>query len=259
MSEAVETRIAKNLESIRERVRIAAERSHRDPAEVELVAVTKSAHLEYVAALVRAGQKILAENRARQLKERAEQLPQLLDKDLQGVQWDMVGHLQRNKVKFVLPHVRCIHSVDSLPLIETLQRNCERNRMTVRILLEVNCSAEPTKYGLPAGSVQALVEELRDFDRLELIGLMTMAPIVEDMEETRPFFARLREIAEDLRSEGLAGSAFKHLSMGMSGDYPVAVEEGATMIRLGTAIFEGLPPLKDEFSDKIDVESGTGE
>ncbi len=151
----------------------------------------------------------------------------------------MIGHLQRNKVKALLPIVEYIHSVDSLRLAEEINTAAARLGLDrkVKIFLQVNTSEEKQKFGLAVGAVSALTEQIITLPNLQVVGLMTMAPQVDDPEQCRFCFARLREIFEDLRSEKIAGREFRHLSMGMSNDYVVAVEEGATMLRIGSALF----------------------
>ena len=154
--------------------------------------------------------------------------------------WHMVGHLQRNKVKQLLPVVGYIHSVDSLRLAEEINTNAARLGLVnkVKIFLEVNTSQEKQKTGLAVGAVEALAEQVVTLPNLEMVGLMTMAPLTEDMDKCRFCFVRLREIFEEMRGKNIVGAQFEHLSMGMSQDYVAAVEEGATMVRIGTAIFE---------------------
>src|SRR6185295_15831290 len=166
------------------------------------------------------------------------------------LRWHMIGHLQRNKVKPVMTLCRYIHSVDSLRLAEEIQEEAERlNAATagssgatvkpppMQVLLEVNVAGEGTKFGVAVGAAQHLAEQIDTMDDVHLVGLMCMAPFSSNPEDARPVFVRLREIYEEIRFRKIGGDRFRHLSMGMSGDYQVAIEEGATMVRLGTAVF----------------------
>ena len=152
----------------------------------------------------------------------------------------MIGHLQRNKVKPILKSVEMIHSVDSLRLAEEINTTAARIGLNhrVKILMQVNTSKEKQKYGLAVGAVNALAEQIMTLPNLEICGLMTMAPLTEDMELCRFCFVRLREVFEELSGEKIVGPAFQHLSMGMTQDYPIAIESGATIIRIGSAFFE---------------------
>src|ERR1035437_7692370 len=185
--------------------------------------------------------------RVQQLQQRAAQIDEWLvrqqgktEKKLPApgsVRWHMVGHLQRNKVKPVMQLCSMIHSVDSLRLAEEIQDDAERSKKPMAILLEVNVGQENSKFGVAVGAALHLAEQIDTMDEVLLVGLMCLAPYSADPERARPIFARLREIFEEIRFRKIGGEKFKHLSMGMSGDYRVAIEEGATMIRLGTAIF----------------------
>jgi pyridoxal phosphate enzyme (YggS family) len=154
--------------------------------------------------------------------------------------WHMIGHLQRNKVRPLLPWVHTVHSLDSLRLAEEISAEAARIARTVPVLIEVNVSGEKSKYGIAVGAVSHLVEHINPLPGLKIVGLMTIAPLVDDPEQVRPNFVRLREIFEDMRAERVVGPQFRELSMGMSNDFEVAIEEGATIIRLGRALFEGV-------------------
>ncbi len=149
----------------------------------------------------------------------------------------MIGHLQRNKVKAVLPWVTMIHSVDSLRLAEEINAQAGRLGQKADVLMQVNVSGEKSKFGLAVGAATHFAEQLSSMENLNLAGLMTMAPLVDDAEKTRPWFARLRELLEDMQGERVVPNGFVHLSMGMSQDFEVAIEEGATIVRIGTALF----------------------
>jgi len=235
-------KIAKNLQAIRERVAQAAQRAGRSPNEIAVLAVTKTVDLDTIKNLIDAGVTELAENRAQRLCQRAEEVGAYLQRrrnELPGpVRWHMIGHLQRNKVKKVLEVAESIHSVDSLRLAEEINSRAEQAGRTVDILLEVNCSQEAQKYGVAVGAAVHLAEMICTLKHVRLRGLMTMAPMVKDPEGARPAFVRLRELFEEMRGEKIGGEDFRHLSMGMSQDFPVAVEEGATILRIGSAIFQ---------------------
>jgi pyridoxal phosphate enzyme (YggS family) len=239
---ASRARIEKNLRRIREEIAAACERSRRPPEEVCLVAVTKAVDLPTIKNLLDAGVTELGENRVQQLVARAADIDAYLQRRRNAlpapVRWHMVGHLQRNKVRNVLDCVEVIHSVDSLRLAEEINVRAERAGRVVDVLLQVNCSQEEQKFGVAVGAALHLGELIGTLKSLRLLGLMTMAPLVSDPAKARPTFTRLREVFEEMRNEKIGGQAFRHLSMGMSQDYAVAVEEGATILRIGTALFE---------------------
>jgi len=235
-------RIEKNLQRIRETIDAACSRRGRSGDEVKLVAVTKSVDVETIRNLLDAGVTELGESRAQQLAERAGEIAAHLQRrrnELPApVRWHMIGHLQRNKVKAVLEAASVIHSVDSLRLAEEINARCERLDRRMDVLLEINCSGEQQKYGCAVGAALHLGELICTLKHLRLVGLMTMAPLSENPEDARASFVRLRELFEEMQGEKIGGGSLRELSMGMSQDYRVAVEEGATMVRIGTALFE---------------------
>ena len=235
-------RIERNLHLIRKNVEVACAKAGRLPEEVSLVAVTKSVDVESIKALLDAGVVELGENRVQQLVARASELDGYVRRrrsPLAGpVRWHMVGHLQRNKVKRVLEWVEVIHSVDSLRLAEELSNRAQQMGRSIDVFLQVNCSQERQKHGCAVGAATHLGEMISTLPRLRLIGLMTIGPLVADPDGARFAFRRLREIFDEMRHEGIGGEDFRHLSMGMSNDYMVAVEEGATILRIGTALFQ---------------------
>jgi len=241
-------KIAENLRRIREEIAEACARVRRNPGEVRIVAVTKSVEVDTIRLLMDMGLSDFAESRVQELVRRSAMIEESIlrrQELVQGTQslcpcWHMVGHLQRNKVKQITPIVEYIHSVDSLRLAEEINTCAAKLGMSqkVKLFLQVNTSQEKQKFGLAVGAVAALAEQIMTLPNLEIVGLMTMAPLTEDQELCRFCFARLREIFEELRGEKVCGPAFRHLSMGMSQDYVTAVEQGATMLRIGTAIFE---------------------
>ncbi len=227
-----ESQIAANLERLREQIDAACRRAGRSPSDVLLVAVTKSARLEWIEALVACGVRDLGESRPQQLLDRAAAIST-------PVRWHLIGHLQRNKVRKVLPVVHCLHSVDSLALATRIDGLAAELGLRPRILLEANVSGEAAKDGFAPDQLAVEWPALCGLTHVEIRGLMTMAPFSENADDARETFRRLRELRERL-----AGSPdsppLAQLSMGMSGDFEVAIEEGATMIRVGTSLFEGL-------------------
>ena len=233
-----------NLKAVRQRIAEAAVKARRDPAGIQLVVVTKGQPISAVRQAIELGELDLGESRVQDLRERAatagEFLAQCSEGLHRGVRWHMIGHLQRNKVKSLLPLVHMVHSVDTLRLAEAIDETARKlTGQPVPILLEVNCSGERQKFGVPVGAVQHLAEQISSLKGVQLLGVMTMAPVVDDAEKARPTFIRMRELFEEMVRCRWAGPTFRHLSMGMSQDYGVAIEEGATIVRIGTAIFQG--------------------
>ena len=241
-------KLSENLKRVRERIARACERDGRRPEDVRLVAVTKMVEIDVIRTALEMGLDDLGENRVQELIKRAGMLHEHLTRrrklELDEVpsepRWHMIGHLQRNKVRPLLPWAHPIHSLDSLRLAEEISAEATRINRTVPVLIEVNVAGEKTKYGVAVGAVSHLAEHIITLPGLKVVGLMTMAPLVEDPEAARPHFVRLREIFEDMKSERIVGPEFRELSIGMSSDFTVAVEEGATMVRIGRALFEGV-------------------
>ncbi len=235
-------KIRKNLQRIGDDISAACAKAGRSEQDIRVVAVTKSVDSETVRNVIDAGLTELGESRPQQLTARAQQLDDSLKRRRTEVpvqvRWHLVGHLQRNKARQVLGFADLIHSVDSLRLAEELHRRAEQTGDVVEVLLQVNCSKEQQKHGCAVGAATHLAEMMCSLKHLRLLGLMTMAPLSDDPENARPAFVRLRELFEEIRHDGLGGEHFRHLSMGMSQDYRVAVEEGATILRIGTALFE---------------------
>jgi pyridoxal phosphate enzyme (YggS family) len=211
----------------------ACARSGRARQEVTLVAVTKTIAPSIAAALPELGVVHLGESRPQELWRKAELLPKT-------VHWHLVGHLQRNKIERILPLVRLIHSVDSLRLLEALEKEAARQGRVVDALFEVNASGESNKHGFSLEEVPALLPTVAVLRHVRLRGFMTMAALEEDVERCRPTFAALRTLRDHLRGEIAPPHTLEDLSMGMSNDFEVAIEEGATLVRIGTALFEGL-------------------
>jgi PLP dependent protein len=218
--------LEKNYRKVLKSISEAALRSGRDPDSVKLVAVTKTVGLEEVRRAADLGICDFGENRVQDAARKVESMP--------GVRWHFIGHLQSNKVKDVLPAYSLIHSLDRLSLAESLQRGAEKLGLDPEVLIQVNVSAEKSKFGLAPEDFPGFLKKISSFDRLLVRGLMTMAPFVDDPEETRPCFEMLRRLRDENAKPGLE---LPELSMGMTNDYVIAVEEGATMVRIGSALF----------------------
>ncbi len=239
------TRIADRIKRLEETINSACAGAGREPDEVKLVVVTKSATIEAIKQVIRLGMVELGENRVQQLKKVSAEVNELLQESEgdshqdRQVNWHMIGHLQRNKVSQVLPIASLIHSVDTLRLAEEINNSAAKLNLCPRILLQVNTSEEPQKYGVPVGAATHLAEQIETLPNLNLIGLMTMAPLTRNKDTVRACFTRARELFIEMQGEKIAGPQFTELSMGMSSDYEIAIEEGATILRVGSAIFAG--------------------
>ncbi len=233
MTSEIRKQLEENLSSIRERIAQACQVSGRPVSEVTLIAVTKYAELDWVRELIDLGIRDLGEARPQQLVTRARELSE-------DICWHLIGHLQRNKAEDILPFTRMIHSVDSVRLFEHLAKCAVKRQSKPRILLEVNVSGEQSKDGFDPTELLAAWPKIQTCDSLEISGLMTMAPLGDNAEVARPVFRRLRELRDRLRAESDGRWQLPELSMGMSGDFEIGIEEGATLIRLGSCLFEGL-------------------
>lgn len=231
--ESVAEILRNRLAEVEGRLAAACSRAGRQRADVTLVAVTKTVGVETAGALLNLGVRNLAENRPQELWKKVEALP---DAD-----WHLIGHLQRNKIERTLPLVTLIHAVDSVRLLEALEAEGKRRGAVVPVLLEVNASGESAKQGFAPEAVPALAETINALTAVQVRGLMGMAAFVADPQATRPTFARIRELLEMLQPRcDRPRQPLTELSLGMSNDFEVAVEEGATLVRLGTVLFEGL-------------------
>lgn len=252
-AKSTDTGLAERLASVRERIAAACARARRPADEVTLVAVTKSAPVEQVMELVSLGVADLGENRVQQLVQRAVQVNEWHAREAARpgakvaakLRWHMIGHLQRNKVKPVLPLVTAVHAIDSLRLAEEIDVQAAKLGRRIPVMLQLNASEEPQKYGVAVGAAVHLGEQVASMPNVQLVGLMTMAAFGADEKTTRFTFSRTREVFEEMRWHKLGGSAFKHLSMGMSNDFEIAIEEGATLVRIGTTLF-GTPTRDSE-------------
>jgi len=223
--------IAENLRTIEEKIRDAAMRAGRKAGEIKLVAVSKTVGIEKIEEAINAGITLLGENR---VQEAAKKIQDLKFKIQRSVEWHMVGHLQKNKAKLAVRLFDLIHSLDSLELAERLNQYAMQADKVQRVLVQVKLSEEETKHGIPVDQAVRLIEQVQSLEHLRIDGLMTLPPYFDDPEDVRQYFRRLREFRDDLQGRGYA---LPELSMGMSHDFEVAIEEGATMVRIGTAIF----------------------
>jgi len=227
--------LAENLEAIRQRIKAACDRSEREPNSVTLLAVAKSQPPEIVTAAAALGLNFFGENKIQEAKVKIPLCPGKL-------RWHFIGHLQSNKCRDAVEFFEMIQSVDSLPLAQEINKRCEQAAKTMPVLLEVNVAGEASKFGCQPERLLAELKEMHALPRLEIRGLMTVPPWSLEPEKARPHFQQLRELKT--RCEQVVGAPLPHLSMGMSGDFEAAIEEGATMVRLGTALFGQRPKLK---------------
>ncbi len=224
--------IRRNLETVREKIAAATKRSGRSPDSVELVCVTKTVGPDEIREAAACGVIRIGENRVQDARRKKNILADL------SVDWDLIGHLQTNKINAALEIFGFIHSVDSLKLAKEIGVRAASRGVALPVLLEVNVFGEESKFGFHPNDIEAEIDEIGAVQGIEVQGLMTMAPWYDDPEDTRPGFAALRKLGEKLRDRGVPGFSFRHLSMGMTNDYEVAVEEGATLVRIGSAIFK---------------------
>ena len=222
--------LAENLQNVEERIQAACARANRDRNEVTLIAVSKTKPVSMLEEVYAEGIRCFGENKVQELTEKHDKLPS-------DVKWHMIGHLQRNKVKYIVDKVDLIHSVDSVRLAETIEQEAVKKDVIVPVLVEVNVAEEDSKFGLKVNEVLSIIEEISKFPHIRIKGLMTIAPYVENPEENRPIFARLRKLSVDIAEKNIDNVSVEILSMGMTNDYEVAIEEGATMVRVGTGIF----------------------
>ena len=217
------------IEHVEQRIEEVCKRSGRKREEIQLVAVTKYVSVAKTSQVLDAGLLHLGENRWQNAEDKWNQLHE------RGI-WHFIGHLQTNKVKDVIGKFEYIHSLDRLSLAKEIQKKASSMDIRVKVLVQVNISGEESKYGLPPEQVDSFFEQISAFSNLEVVGLMTMAPEVDHAEMTRPVFRGLRELRDDINNRGLTKNPLTHLSMGMSGDFEIAIEEGATFVRLGSIL-----------------------
>ena len=222
--------IRENLRQVQENIELSCKLTGRDPSEVRLIAVSKTKPLEALREAYDAGARDFGENKVQELMDKIPNMPS-------DVRWHMIGHLQRNKVKYLIGKVELIHSVDSLRLAEEISKESVKAGVVTKILMEVNVAQEETKFGTTTAEAVALAEAMGKLPGISLQGLMTIAPYVTDPEENREIFVKLRQLAVDISAKNIDNVTMSVLSMGMTGDYCVAVTEGATYVRVGTGIF----------------------
>lgn len=223
--------IALNLQRVYDRIEKTAKGIGRDPRGIIVVAATKNALVSEIQEVAKANLKIVGENRVQDMLKKREELGD-------EVVWHFIGHLQRNKVKYIVEFVDLIQSVDSLPLAREIAKQALKIGKRQKILVEVNVSREESKYGLPPDSLFEFLTEISKMKSLQVQGLMTLAPLVEDKELTRPVFRSLKALAEKVKEAKIKNIEMRYLSMGMTNDFEVAIEEGSNMVRIGTAIFK---------------------
>lgn len=231
--------LERNLEAIRDRIAGACRRVGRDPSEVELLPVSKTVPAERLRLVYAAGARKLGENKVQEAREKAEELSDLAD-----LRWAVIGNLQTNKAKYVARFAHEFHALDRLKVAEELDRRLQKEGRGLDVYVQVNSSAEASKYGLAPDDVLAFVKELPAFTSLRVRGLMTLALFSDDMHRVRRCFVIMRELQARLQQDAPDGLSFDQLSMGMSGDFEVAIEEGSTVVRVGQSIF-GARPLPD--------------
>lgn len=222
--------IAKNLEELHKEIEIAAGKAGRNPEEIKLVAVTKTVELERIREALEAGVNVIGENRVQEARSKYEHLPQ-------NIEWHLIGSLQTNKVKQAVQMFDLIHSVDRAPLAEEISKQSLKLDKIMNILIQINISGEESKHGAALAEAEELVRYAAALPGVKVKGLMTIAPFVDDPEETRLVFRGLKKVQEELQAKNIPGAELNYLSMGMTNDFMVAIEEGANIIRVGSGIF----------------------
>lgn len=222
--------IQENLSKVEEKIRQACIRAGRNPEDVTLIAVSKTKPIEMVEEAIACGKREFGENKAQEMKQKCDVLPK-------DIKWHFIGHLQTNKVKYVVGRAFLIHSVDSYHLAEAIEAESAKKDVISHILIEVNVAQEESKFGLKLEETLDLIQKTAKLPHLRIDGLMTIAPFVENPEQNRTIFRKLRELSVDIAKKNIDNVSMSVLSMGMTNDYEVAVEEGATYVRVGTGIF----------------------
>lgn len=222
--------VVENLAEVEKHICEACARAGRSRDEVTLIAVSKTKPVSMIEELLPGGTRDFGENKVQELVDKYEVLPK-------DIHWHLIGHLQRNKVKYVVDKACLIHSVDSMRLAETISEEGVKKGVTVPVLIEVNVAGEESKFGVTLEETEGLVREIAKLPSIQIKGLMIIAPYVEDPEENRVHFSRLKQLSVDIKNKNIDNVSMDVLSMGMTGDYQVAIEEGATMVRVGTGIF----------------------
>ncbi|MDY5576435.1 MAG: YggS family pyridoxal phosphate-dependent enzyme [Lachnospiraceae bacterium] len=231
--------LVENYEHVLQEVKEACERVGRSEDEVTLIAVSKTKPVSDIWELYQHGVREFGENKVQELCDKYEELPK-------DIKWHMIGHLQRNKVKYVVDKVTMIHSVDSVRLAQTIEEEAAKKDVVVNILIEVNVAEEESKFGLKMEETLEMIREIAVFSHIRIKGLMTIAPFVENEEDNRIYFRKLKQLAVDIKEKNIDNVSMDLLSMGMTGDYRTAIEEGASHVRVGTGIFgERIYKLKE--------------
>lgn len=226
--------IYENIKDIEENILKACKKAGRNRDEVTLIAVSKTQTIDKIEEVLETGILNLGENKVQELVSKIEALNQ--DKH-KNIKWHMIGHLQRNKVKYIVDKVALIHSVDSVRLAKQIEKEAKKCDVEVDVLMEVNIANDPNKFGFKEDEVYSAILEIAKLKHINIKGLMTIAPYVEDPEDNRVYFSKMKQLSVDIDAKNIDNVSMETLSMGMTGDYRVAIEEGATMVRIGTAIF----------------------
>lgn len=222
--------LKENLAQVEKNISEACMRTGRDRGEVTLIAVSKTKPVEMLLTIYDEGIRDFGENKVQELCDKIPQMPN-------DVKWHMIGHLQRNKVKNIVGNTTLIHSVDTYRLAEEINIQAKKKKTTVPVLVEVNIAQEESKYGISEEDAVLLVEDIAKLENIKIKGLMTIAPNVSNPEDNRPYFRKIKQLSVDIRNKNIDNVSMEILSMGMTGDYVVAIEEGATIVRVGTGIF----------------------
>lgn len=222
--------IKNNIESVQNNIKNACAKSGRDTNTAHLIAVSKTKPVSMLQQAYDAGMRDFGENKVQEILEKYDQLPG-------DIRWHMIGHLQRNKVKYIIDKVCLIHSVDSLRLAEEISKEAVKHNLTMPILIELNIAEEDSKFGLTFEECEEMIRKISALPNIQIKGLMTVAPFVEDAEENRQYFKTMKQLSVDIMTKNIDNVCMDILSMGMTGDYEVAIEEGATHVRVGTGIF----------------------
>ncbi len=222
--------LKENLRNVESQIQASCEKSGRQREDVTLIAVSKTKPVELLQEAYDAGVRDFGENKVQEICDKYDRLPS-------DIRWHMIGHLQRNKVKHIIDKVCMIHSVDSYRLAEEINIHAKKHKLVMPVLIEVNIAQEQTKFGVSKDDAMQLTEEAAHLDSIQIQGLMAVAPYVENAEENRKYFRELAKLAVDIRAKNIDNVVMRVLSMGMTGDYAVAIEEGAAMVRVGTGIF----------------------
>ena len=222
--------IRENIEIVEKNIEKACERAGRDRKDVTLIAVSKTKPVSDIRLAMECGMRVFGENKVQEIRDKTEEIKE-------DISFHMIGHLQTNKVKYLPGKVVMIHSVDNVGLAQEIEKQFAKNDMTIDVLIEVNMAGEDTKFGLAPSQVSSFVQEISTLPHLNIRGLMTIAPYTEDPESNRIYFKGLRELRDEINALNIPNVCMDTLSMGMTGDYEVAIEEGATFVRVGTGIF----------------------